>query len=77
MAAKDKSLVGTVEEATGLTKEQICDVPLDEQREIIERRMGHRLQFCTHFPFLGRGSVLLDRLKSHDDVERALKKALR
>ena len=70
-------LLETVARVTNLTREQICDIPLDEQRELIEKRKGHRLRFRSYFPFIGRGTVLHDRFKNHDEAEKALSEALR
>ena len=74
-------VLATIERAVKLATGEDADVlrarSLDEHRQIVEgRHGGRRMRFLSHFPFLGRGSVLHDRTVSHDQVEAELDAAL-
>lgn len=77
MMNEKEKFMKMVESVTGLSAEQICDISLDEQRELIEKKKGHGLRFRSYFPFIGRGMVLHDRLVSREKADEALEEALR
>lgn len=66
-----------IEDAVGLNVEEIRHTPLDELRKRFEARDGgRRMRFLSEFPFIGRGSVLGDRLVPHEEAERAFASAV-
>jgi hypothetical protein len=66
------SLERAVEASTGERVEVIRSRSLEETRRLAEKRQGRPLKFVSHFPFIGRGNVLRDRLVSHEQVEADL-----
>ena len=66
-----------VERATGEKIDDLRRTPIDDRRRMIERRTRRPFRFTTAFPFIGRGNVLRDRILSHEEVETALRNALR
>ncbi len=74
-------VLATIERAVKLATGEDAAVlrarPLDEHRRAVEAKHGgRRMRFLSHFPFLGRGSVLHDRTVSHEQVEADLDAAL-
>ena len=74
-------VIATIERAVRLATGESADVlrarPLDEHRRIVEAKLGgRRMRFLSHFPFIGRGSVLHDRTVTHEQVEADLDAAL-
>ena len=76
MRLPSAELVQAIERATGFTAEQLRREPLDEARTRIEKQRAHRMHFISHFPFIGRGSILHGQLVDHDHVEQAVTEAL-
>lgn len=67
----------TIEESTGLSIRHIRETPLDELRREAEEKRGKPLRFVSFFPWVGRGSVMRDRLISHEEAEAAYDDAIR
>ena len=65
-----------IESAAGVSIDVIRATPLSERRNAIEQARGSKFRIVNRFPFIGRGSVLSDRLVDHEEAERALKEAL-
>jgi len=65
-----------IEATSGESIDQIRSTPLDELRAKEEQRRGKPLLFSSTFPFLGRGTVMHDRLVSHQEAERAYENAI-
>ena len=71
------SLIRAIENATGESVESLRSMPLDERRQLIEKKTGRRLKVTRNFPFIGRGNVMRDETVSRDQVETELREALR
>jgi hypothetical protein len=67
----------TVEGFLGEPISSIRKKPIDERRNEIEKKSKRSLHFKSYFPFIGRGNVLRDYVVTHEDADKALKKALR
>ena len=65
-----------VERSTGEKVAALRSMSIDDRRRLIERHTKRPVRFTTKFPFIGRGNVMRDRLKSHREVEAALATAL-
>lgn len=75
--AEEEGYIRGIEDAVGLNVEEIRHTPLDELRKRFEARDGgRRMRFLSEFPFVGRGSVLGDRLVPHEEAERAFASAV-
>ena len=68
---------GTIERSTGMSIEILRRTPLDELRRNAEQQAGKPIQFYTAYPWAGRGSVMKDRLVSHEEANKELDHALR
>ncbi len=66
----------TTEQATGQS-DYAESTPLDELRRNEERKRGSPLKFVSYFPWIGRGSVMRDRLVSHQEAEAAYDDAIK
>ncbi|MGH8556040.1 MAG: hypothetical protein ACRESZ_00990, partial [Methylococcales bacterium] len=66
-----------IERATGEKIEDLQSVPVDERRRLVEKKLKSLVTFRSHFPFIGRGSILRDRLLSHEEVEAEFRKAIK
>lgn len=65
-----------MEKLTGRQPSEIRSTTIAEFRRIQEAK-GQPLRVVSRFPFVGRGSVLRDRVLSHAQVEEKLDRALR
>lgn len=65
-----------IEAATGESVESLRDTPIDERRSKIGKKWG-RLHVLTFFPFIGRGNIMRDHIRSREEVDADLDKALR
>lgn len=72
-----ESLTRAVEQITGKTIDELRKQTLSERRTEVEAAHGRPMRFVCHFPFLGRGNVLGDRVIDHKGVESLLDEALR
>ena len=66
-----------VELLTGKTAYELRNTPINEQRRDIEARLGRPVRVMSHFPFIGRGNVMRDRVITREQIERDLDKILR
>ena len=62
------------ERLSGETVESLRQTPLSERHE---RHRSKGQEMASHYPLIGRGSVLRDRQVSHQDAERAYERAIR
>jgi hypothetical protein len=58
-----------MERITGESIESLRSMPIDERREMVEKKTSKLLRIVSRFPVIGRGSVLRDRLISRRQVE--------
>ncbi|MCK5861176.1 MAG: hypothetical protein KAH38_01735 [Candidatus Hydrogenedentes bacterium] len=66
-----------IKSKTGKTLEELSNMTLREMQTVIEKRIGRSVVIETHFPIIGRGNVMRDRLVSHKAVEKSLEESLR
>jgi hypothetical protein len=66
-----------IEKRVGKTIAEINRATLDELHEDAERKLGRKLTFKSRWPLVGRGSILRDRMLTHEVVERLLDEALK
>ena len=66
------SLEKAVEASTGERVEVLRGRSLEETRRLAEQKQRRPMKFVSHFPLIGRGNVLRDRLVSHEQVEADL-----
>lgn len=66
------SLERAIEASTGERVEVLRSRTLEETRLVAEKKHRRPMKFVSHFPFIGRGNVLRDRLVSHEQVEADL-----
>ncbi len=69
-------VLSAIERATGEKIEDLQSAPIDERRRRVETRNKSSMKFRSHFPFIGRGSVMRDRVLSHEEVEAEFRKAI-
>jgi hypothetical protein len=72
-----KRVLDAIEQATGQTVQQLRNMSIDEQRVAIEKKHRKPMRFYSAFPFIGRGSIMGDKIISHADLEKLVSKALR
>jgi hypothetical protein len=70
-------LDAAVEQLTGESIDVIRRSTIWDLRIQSERKAQGRLRFISHFPFIGRGNVMRDRMVDQDTVEREFDAALR
>ena len=63
--------------ATGKSAQELRDQPIADLRRVVEAKTGRGLKFTINRLFIGRGSVMLDKIMSHDRVESLLTAALK
>ena len=69
MQQVSKALMHPIEAATGKSAKYLIDTPLDEQWAAVERELGTSINCVSMFPLIGRaGSVMRDRVKTHDEA---------
>lgn len=73
----EKNVVEAIEKATGQTVQQLRATTIDDRRKLVETAKRKPMRFYAAFPFIGRGSVMGDKVVSHVDVEKATSHALR
>lgn len=66
-----------LERATGEPLAALRDTPIDERRRKLEAKFRKPMRFISHWPFIGRGTVVHAGTISHQEVERQLARALR
>lgn len=66
-----------VEQATGRSVQHIRNQTLEDDRIELERRTGRKLSFPRKFPHVGRGCIMGDRAKTHEEVDRLFEAALK
>ncbi len=66
-----------IERATGEKIEDLQSAPIDERRRRVEAKKKSSMIFRSQFPFIGRGSVMRDRVLSHQEVEAEFRKAIK
>jgi len=67
----------TVEEITGTSIVELRRRTPEEQRQAVEKRHGQKMRFVSRSPSVGRGNVMSDRIKTHEEIEAMLDEALR
>lgn len=70
--AYDRALM----QATGKSLEQMRNTSIADQRIEIEEKQGKAMRFVSHYPLIGRGTVLCSRVVSHEQVEKLFKEAV-
>lgn len=63
-----------LERKTGETLQQLRDTPIDVRRAKVQRKKGFITRVISHWPFIGRGSVLRDYTVSRKEIEDDLDK---
>lgn len=69
-------LRAVLEKATGESVQQLREMSISDRRNMLDAR-GQQMTIVSRKPVIGRGSVLTDRLVSHEVVEAQLAEALR
>ena len=71
-----KALLHPIEAATGKSVEYLVNTPLDEQWASVERELGTSINCVSMFPLIGHaGSVMRDRVMTHDEAEAEFARA--
>ena len=70
-------LESTVERATGQTAAELRSQTLTQLRDRVKLKNGGKLVIKSHFPLIGRGSVMRENTVDHEVVEAELCKALK
>lgn len=65
-----------VSDRWGIPADELRHMTVTELRERAEARTGKRFKIVKHFPFIGRGNVLRDRIKTTEEIDSELDKAL-
>jgi hypothetical protein len=76
-ATQETDFERALERATGESLASLRDTPIAERRRTLERKFRRPMRFISHWPFIGRGTVVHGGTISHQDVERQLDRALR
>jgi len=66
-----------VEAITGTPVAEIRRRSPVEHRALVEKQHGSKMRFVSRFSVIGRGHVLRDRLKTHEEIEAMLNEVLR
>jgi hypothetical protein len=66
------TLEKAVEASTGERVEVLRSRSLEETRRLAEKKYRRPLKFVSHFPFIGRGNILRDRIVGHEQIEADL-----
>ena len=61
-----------VEALTGKNADALRQQTISERRKELEAAHHQKMQFVSHFPFIGRGNVMRDRVMNHEKVEHLL-----
>lgn len=69
-------LVKQIEKKIGMKIEEIRNIGPDEFKKIQSRKKNKNLTFSSEFPFIGRGNVLRNSLKTTDDINKDIDKIL-
>jgi len=67
----------SVERITGTAVAELRRRSPDEHRQAVEKQHGRKMRFVSRFPVIGRGHVLRDRVKTHEEIEAMLNEVLR
>jgi len=70
------NLVERIEKKTGLEIEEIRDLSPYELKLYFSKRTNRNLTFSSEFPFIGRGNVLRDGLKTSNEINHDIDKIL-
>jgi len=71
-----ENLESNIEELTGLSIDEIQRMDVSDFRKYIEKKNKKPLKFTSHFPFIGRGSVLHDFI-SDKQLDKEIDKFLK
>jgi hypothetical protein len=72
-----KMLEEVIEQSTGEKVEEMRRETIADRRARIERTSGKKLRLTRNFPFIGRGNVLRDRVKTAEEIDREFLKSLK
>jgi hypothetical protein len=72
----EERFIKALERATGRSLEYLRQVSLEDWRAEVDARFGRRRRFRSYYPHVGRGNVLRDRVRDHDDVEADFERAM-
>jgi hypothetical protein len=72
-----QNLEQNIEKLTGKTAQDLRRTSIDGYRRERESSLKRALRFTSHFPFIGRGNVLRDRIIDTEKIEKQLDSALK
>ena len=70
------SLEHSIAEKVGLSIQEIHQKSPEEIAACIESKTKRKLTFSTQFPFIGRGNVLRDGVRTSDEINKDLDRIL-
>ena len=66
----------TVARMTGTPVAELRRRSVDEQRRAVEQLHGSPMRFVVRFPVIGRGNVLREKTKSHEEINKLVDETL-
>lgn len=66
-----------IEQSTGKTMEYLRNTTISVQRQEMDVGGERLTKFVSYFPLIGRGSVLRDRMVTHEEAERRFLEAIK
>lgn len=75
-SATQERIERTVARMTGTPAAELRRRSVDEQRRIVEQQHGRAMRFVVRFPIIGRGNVLREKTKSHEEINRLVDETL-